>query len=59
MKRKYPRNRNVQAHGLEQGQFKPQVIRNKKRAIEDDLANMDGLDDVVLDDILLDPDFDL
>ncbi len=38
MSRKYPRrqkSRSIHAHGLEQKQFKPQVIRNRRPELED------------------------
>lgn len=52
--RKFPRKqrpRSIHAHGLEQGQFKPQLIRNRRIIDEEPVFDPD--------DILLDPDWDL
>lgn len=72
MSRKYPRrqkSRSIHAHGLEQKQFKPQVIRNKRPELEDPeglLAEIEewGLEEAAevdqdVFDNLLDPDWDL
>ena len=62
--RKYPkaqRTRSIHAHGLEQGQFKPQTIRHRRPRLEDPMdILLDEGEDLRLDDEnLLDPDWDL